>query len=81
MIRSGLELPKHAGGTRNPHIDKSTLEWVGFNNDQNLIILIDDVITSGASFKACQQLIFENSPHTTVVGVFWARAIQAEGEI
>ncbi len=35
--------------------------------------LIDDVLTNGAHFKACQRKIQEFAPGHRVVGVFWAR--------
>ena len=41
------------------------------------VILIDDVITTGTTFKACKDVIFEKNPSlTNVIGVFWARAIR-----
>lgn len=35
-------------------------------------ILVDDVITSGAHFIACKQILQESFPHLEVAGVFWA---------
>lgn len=37
------------------------------------IILVDDVLTTGAHFKACKQKILEKFPEINVVGVFVAR--------
>lgn len=37
------------------------------------VILIDDVLTTGAHFKACKQKIIENYPDVNVIGVFVAR--------
>lgn len=60
-----------------PTIDEvyDSLSWSGFQTTSEAIILLDDVITTGTSFKACQRLIAQNCPGCTVYGVFWARTI------
>lgn len=40
-----------------------------------LAILIDDVLTSGCSFKVCQGMLREIWPETTIVGMFVARRV------
>ena len=40
------------------------------------IVLIDDVITSGAHFAACKRKIRTNYPNMDIVGVFWAKSIR-----
>ena len=42
-------------------------------NVPEFIVLFDDVITTGAHFKACKQILLENFPNVKVVGVFVAR--------
>jgi hypothetical protein len=51
------------------------LEWVGFSVEQKCVVLIDDVITCGTNFKACQRLIRENTQGVTILGLFWARTV------
>jgi hypothetical protein len=77
IVRTDAVVAKHEGGPRKPSIELKSLQWKGLilTNIPSLIILIDDIITSGSSFKACQNLILENVPTTRVIGVFWARAI------
>ena len=67
----------HSGGDRHPDLIYECLGWKGFEGDPpDMIILIDDVITSGASFKACQRLILEHHRAMEVCGLFWARTIE-----
>jgi predicted amidophosphoribosyltransferase len=40
------------------------------------IILFDDVLTTGASFKAAQTLLRENFPNAPIAGIFIARNIK-----
>ncbi|WP_392471393.1 hypothetical protein ACF3OC_08385 [Sphingobacterium cellulitidis] len=39
------------------------------------IILFDDVLTSGAHFKACKELLLEYSPDSDIIGYFIARRL------
>jgi len=39
------------------------------------IVLVDDVITSGAHFESAKRLLNELNPGNTVIGVFYAKAI------
>lgn len=39
------------------------------------IILFDDVVTTGAHFVACRDLILEEFPDTNIIGVFVARRV------
>ena len=56
-----------------------SLKWNGPCDGQHLI-LIDDVITTGDQFKACQKLAQENSPSLSVIGVFWAKTIWTDDD-
>jgi predicted amidophosphoribosyltransferase len=40
------------------------------------IIVVDDVLTSGAHFKAAKRMIQEKIPGAFVIGLFWARAVR-----
>jgi hypothetical protein len=66
-------LPAHCGGSRNPSVIYSYLKWNGLREKRHRLALIDDVITSGAHFKACQRLIRENEPGIQILGFFWTR--------
>ena len=65
----------HDGARRNPATICIDLEWKGFQAVPDSMFLIDDVITTGAHFKACQQLIREHHSEIEIVGLFWARTI------
>ena len=71
----------HHGGTRNPEEISENLVWKGFEDKiPRHIVLVDDVLTSGAHFKACKELIQYHCPQTIVSGVFWARRVGSENE-
>jgi predicted amidophosphoribosyltransferase len=40
-----------------------------------VIVLVDDVLTTGAHFKACQTLLKKEFPDSTIKGLFIARAV------
>jgi predicted amidophosphoribosyltransferase len=67
----------HLSGTSRPSKDtlKNNME---INEDEvedlrDHIILFDDIITAGAHFKACKELIQERFPTKKITGVFIAR--------
>jgi predicted amidophosphoribosyltransferase len=53
------------------------IEWVGFKEDTDHVILIDDVVTMGRTYAACRKLIRENALGISTYGVFWARTVWA----
>ena len=68
-----------AGGRRDSHYvekNKANLIWRGFgNNPPEILVIIDDVVTSGGQFRAFSDLVIENSPQPiAVIGLFWAIA-------
>ena len=64
----------HEGGNRSQEEFYAKLEWRGMAAHDGWIFLVDDVITDGCHFKACQQLLRENGfPH--VAGVFWGVSV------
>jgi hypothetical protein len=71
----------HARASR-PTIDEvyQSLRWDTEYDDLDYLILIDDVLTAGTSFKACERLIREHLPHVDfVAGLFWARRVFPNG--
>jgi len=69
----------HFAATRpDPRAIKSnTLLDSGVLQSYETIILIDDLLTKGASFAACKQLIRDEYPNMRVIGLFWALAQRA----
>jgi hypothetical protein len=49
-------------------------------NDYEFLCLIDDVLTSGASFSAARNKLLERFPGKKISGVFWAKAEHAASE-
>lgn len=65
----------HNGGTRSIEaISRNTgmLPTASKLGDYETCILVDDVITSGAHFIACKQILQKSFPHLEVIGAFWA---------
>jgi hypothetical protein len=65
----------HLGGGRSIDSIYGNLQWAGLRSHINDIIVIDDVLTTGAHFKACQRKIVENVPDANVIGLFWAKTV------
>jgi hypothetical protein len=67
--------PAHEGGPRQPERIRRSLAWTGLRRSTDSIALVDDVITTGASFKACQAMFAEHG--VGVVGYFWGMSVPA----
>lgn len=67
--------PVHDGGARDPTIIKSNLAIDRFTPGNNqIIVLIDDVLTTGCHFRACKNLLKENGIcNGTIIGIFLTR--------
>lgn len=76
IIRPRTCRPLHGGEqTRQVRLVYDSLGWKGFRMQlPGLVFLVDDVVTSGSHFKACQRLIREHHAAMHVIGLFWARA-------
>ena len=65
-----------SGGRRGPEYVariRDNFSWQGFAVIPKLLIVVDDVVTSGGQFKALKSFVLENAPqHITVVGLLWA---------
>ena len=78
VVRVTSAEPSHTGGTRSVEEIVADLKWKGLPSETDLLIVVDDVITTGAHFKAFKTVIAENSPATDVGGVFWARTVHQQ---
>ena len=56
-------------------IDESIFS--SYNSDE-IFCLLDDVLTSGASFSAARNKLIERCPGKRISGIFWAKAQQVE---
>ena len=67
-------IPSSHGGSRDITIIKDNTIWDGnCPETADTIIIVDDVLTTGAHFKAWKEFILENCPKVNnVIGVFWA---------
>ena len=54
------------------------LTWIGGNVTSKCIYFIDDMISSGSTFKACQKLILEKNNGTVLIGLFLAKLVCQE---
>lgn len=66
---------------RDINSEYNELEWICSEWDNNIstVVILDDIITSGASFKACQNLILQHYPNINIFGVFWAVTVNNYG--
>lgn len=79
VSKAGRSPVSKSGGRRGPAYIAAisdNLSWQGFEAEPNLLIVIDDVVTSGGQFKAIKNLVLENASQSiVVVGIFWAMTI------
>lgn len=69
----------HQGGQRKVTAIMDNLEWLGLSNASLTgLVLVDDVITSGAHYKACQRMVQRHAPAIELAGIFWARTVWPE---
>lgn len=66
----------HKGGDRRIRAVYDSLHWVGFDDDPpSELVLLDDVLTHGTSYRACMKHIHQHHPDMELAGVFWTRCI------
>lgn len=78
------QTPAHLGGSRNiQDIKNSTIHnSLSQYTDYDTVMLVDDVLTTGAHFKAWKELILENNPNITkVYGLFFALHLWKDIEV
>lgn len=66
-----------SGGKRDPAELRATLSVRAelLANKPDLIVLLDDVLTTGCSFKVCRAMLQEALPDATIIGIFAARRV------
>lgn len=81
-MNKSMESYHSRSGGRNPDEIYDLLEFnenlTNLYQENSVIALIDDVLTSGAHFEASRRCIQEYFPHVIVIGIFWAKAISPE---
>lgn len=77
IICKASQVAVHLGGaSRNPDDIKDNYQWKGFEDDcPEEVYIIDDVITSGGHFRACKEIVQENCPETSVIGIFFCKTV------
>lgn len=70
--------PAHHGGSRDPEDIKKNYKWKGFKNIPEKIGILDDVLTTGAHFRAMSDFLKENGYNGQIIGIFWSRAVYPE---
>ncbi len=68
-------IPAHAGGIRNPKNIEENYIFNGFEgNTPDYILVFDDVLTSGAHFRAFKDFLKKSGYGGKVYGIFWAKS-------
>lgn len=68
--------PYHTSGANRVVAEvQGSFRWGSFQGSPSRVAIVDDVITCGTHFKACQRLIKQHAPDVEVWGVFWARTV------
>ncbi len=73
--------PAHHGGSRNIDALAANLRWLGLSSGCATLVIIDDVLTTGAHYQACRRLVAQHAPHVNVAGLFWARTVWPESQL
>lgn len=71
--------PSHYAGGSRPK-PPELMESIWFNellipSIGNTIVILDDVITAGAHFRACESVLLDRMPGKRIIGLFLARAV------
>lgn len=72
-IAASREAVHYQHGPRSVADYLTTYRWIGFRNQPvDRLIVVDDVLTSGAQFKAYKATVQKHCPELDVIGVFWS---------
>ena len=64
----------HHGGTRDPDDIKRNYIWKGFKSSPERLGILDDVLTTGAYFRAMSDFLKDNGYKGQIIGIFWSRS-------
>lgn len=68
------QIPSHSGGNRNPNDLYDQIIFTKLLQPlKEYVFLIDDVLTTGGHFKACQKKILHSYPNAKICGIFLAK--------
>ncbi len=73
MVKINREAAHQANARPKPTDIESTYQWIGFQEKPKKLILIDDVITTGAQFRAYKNLVHAHHSEIDVIGLFWGK--------
>lgn len=65
----------HLGGTRSSAVIKSNYRWLPPVPQTERLFVVDDVIATGAHFRAAADFLRENGFQGAIVGLFWAISV------
>ena len=68
--------PSHTSGERNPETLRENYLWKGFKNrEPEVLYIFDDLITTGAHFRAMSDFLIENKYKGKIIGICWAKTV------
>ncbi len=73
-------VPSHHGGSRRIDEIAANLKWRGLSVGCQTLVLVDDVLTTGAHYQACKRILAREAAGVRVAGLFWARTVWPEDE-
>ena len=75
-IKKTVRTSRH-GGPREPTLIKQNYKWNGFKKTTppKILCIFDDVLTTGAHFRAMSDFLRENDYKGKIVGIFWAKTV------
>ena len=74
-IKENIE-PSHISKEKNPDVLKKNYFWKGFKNKEpEALYIFDDIMTTGAHFRAMSDFLRENQYKGKIIGICWAKAV------
>ena len=73
LLRTRSASEGKAGGARDPEAEANTLTWIA-STPGSVIVLVDDVLRSGATIQACAMAVRASGDQRTLLALALARA-------
>jgi hypothetical protein len=74
VINQATVTPSHSGGSRTPATIAASYTFKGFTgNAPEFILVFDDVLTTGAHFRAFKDFLIQSGYRGRVFGLFWTK--------